>query len=58
MAKSAVILTKDADFAARRRASRNGPAVVWIRLGNTTKRALIERLLPVIPAIARAIEAG
>jgi predicted nuclease of predicted toxin-antitoxin system len=55
---SAVILTKDADFAARRRASRTGPAVVWVRLGNTTRRALLETLLPVLPEIAEAIAAG
>jgi predicted nuclease of predicted toxin-antitoxin system len=58
MRKSAVILTKDADFASRRRLSRSGPPVVWIRLGNMTKRSLIERLLPVMPEIAAAIDAG
>ena len=56
--RSAVILTKDADFAARRSASRTGPVVVWIRFGNTTKRALLEKLLPVMPEIAKAIAAG
>jgi hypothetical protein len=32
--------------------------VVWIRLGNTTKRTLLEWLLPLMPEVVRAIEAG
>jgi predicted nuclease of predicted toxin-antitoxin system len=56
--RSAAILIKDADFAARRGASRNGPVVIWIRFGNTTKRALLDRLLPVMSEIAEAIVAG
>jgi predicted nuclease of predicted toxin-antitoxin system len=55
---SAVVVTKDIDFAIRRRASRTGPVAVWIRFGNTTKHALLKRLLPIIPVIVRAIEAG
>lgn len=33
----AVIVTKDEDFAARRARSRSGPAIVWLRYGNTTR---------------------
>lgn len=54
----AVIVTKDSDFAFRRRLSKDGPAVVWVRLGNTTSRALAETLMPVMPEIVGAIEAG
>ena len=53
-----MILTKDAGFTTRRKASRSGPAVVRVRLGNTTSSALLERLVPVIPEIAGAIAAG
>ncbi len=36
----AVIITKDEDFALRRTLEDIGPAVVWLRLGNTRKAAL------------------
>ncbi len=54
----AVIVTKDSDFAFRRRLAGGGPAVVWIRLGNTTSRALAEKLLPMMPEVVSALEAG
>jgi predicted nuclease of predicted toxin-antitoxin system len=56
--RSATIITKDSDFAFRRRMSETGPAVVWLRFGNTTSRALVENLLPFLPEILTAIEAG
>lgn len=54
----AVIVTKDADFAFRRQQSKDGPAVVWVRLGNATTPALTETLLPALPEIVGAIAAG
>lgn len=47
----AVIITKDEDFADWVSRGRPGPAVVWLRIGNTSRRALLawfERLLPII----------
>ncbi len=38
MASSAVIITKDEDFALRKVLTGNGPAVVWVRLPNTRRR--------------------
>ena len=38
MLEQAVILTKDEDFAQRHTLSRTGPAVVWIRLLNASRR--------------------
>jgi len=40
------IITKDRDFAIWASARRTGPQVVWIRLGNTTTRALLAWLEP------------
>jgi predicted nuclease of predicted toxin-antitoxin system len=55
--KSAVVVTKDEDFAVRKVLDRTGPAVVWVRTGNTTRRELLsvfDRLLPaMIEALAR-----
>lgn len=41
-----------------RQLAASGPAIVWIRFGNATNRALKERLLPKFPEIVRALESG
>ncbi len=56
--KRAAIVTKDEDFVILRRRSADGPPVIWLRFGNTTNRALLERLLPLLPEIVSAIEEG
>lgn len=51
-----IVLTKDEDFPIRRQQSGTGPSVVWIRVGNTSRRALLEwfeRLLPQIEGMIR-----
>ena len=54
----AVIVTKDEDFALRRTLEETGPAVVWLRLGNTRKGALLRWLEPLLPDILAALERG
>ena len=39
-ANGCVIVTKDEDFALRVQAAATGPAVVWLRVGNTSNAAL------------------
>ena len=56
--RGAVIVIKDGDFAARARATAKGPGVIWIGLGNTTNRALWDKLGPMTAEITRALEAG
>ncbi len=53
----AVIVTKDEDFAIRRLLT-EGPAVVWLRLGNTRRAALLTRVEAELPAIVAALERG
>jgi predicted nuclease of predicted toxin-antitoxin system len=53
----AVIITKDEDFAVRR-VLQAGPAVVWLRIGNTRRHALPARLEAEWPAIVRALAQG
>jgi predicted nuclease of predicted toxin-antitoxin system len=58
-AVGAVLVTKDEDFVTMRALSKHGgPAVIWVRLGNTTKRALIARFTVAFPATAEALERG
>jgi predicted nuclease of predicted toxin-antitoxin system len=52
-----VILTKDEDFPQRRQKSETGPVVVWIRVGNTSRRALLEWFEP-LPKIEVLIGDG
>ncbi len=56
--RGAVIVTKDEDFALRRTLEMNGPAVVWIRLGNTRKVDLLRWLEPLLPEVLVALERG
>jgi predicted nuclease of predicted toxin-antitoxin system len=54
--RSAVLVTKDRDFALRRAATNDGPTILWVRVGNISNRKLIELALRSLPAIIDAIE--
>ena len=56
--RESVLVTKDQDFAVARAISADGPAVVWIRLGNTTNDVLIARVVGSLDAIEAAIRRG
>ena len=56
--QNAVILTKDEDFAARVRQSRETPVIVWLRIGNCSNSALREWFFPLLPDIVREIGQG
>jgi predicted nuclease of predicted toxin-antitoxin system len=53
----AVIVTKDEDFVVRRLLA-GGPPVVWMRMGNTRRAALLARVEADLPAIVAALERG
>lgn len=53
-----VIVTKDEDFAIRRTLALDGPQVVWIRWGNTTKSELLRDFAPIFDTLVAAIERG
>ena len=56
-AVGAVIVTKDEDFAVWR-LLHHGPAVVWLRIGNTRRTIVLARMEAELPAILRALEGG
>ncbi len=58
LADQAVIVTKDQDFADRLLSSKTAPIIVWLRIGNTSNRALLTWLLPLWPDIISRIESG
>ena len=55
---NAVIVTKDEDFAEWVRRGRLGPAVVWLRLGNSTRRQLLTWIEVRWRPLLRQLEAG
>lgn len=58
IARSAVLVTKDRDFALLRETSSDGPTILWIRTGNIDNRTLIAGLLQTLPRIQSGIERG
>jgi predicted nuclease of predicted toxin-antitoxin system len=56
--RSAILITKDKDFATQRAAVRVGPSILWIRMGNIGNRTLIAKLLQSLPRLRSAIERG
>jgi len=53
----AVIITKDEDFVVRKMLE-SGPAVVWVRIGNTRRAELLRRLETHFASILNALERG
>jgi predicted nuclease of predicted toxin-antitoxin system len=53
----AVIITKDEDFVVRKMLE-SGPAVVWVRIGNTRRADLLRRLETHFASILDALERG
>jgi predicted nuclease of predicted toxin-antitoxin system len=53
-----VIVTKDEDFALRAMRQGDGPQIVWLRVGNSRRAALLEWMSRLLPAILHALEQG
>ncbi len=58
MQVGAAVISKDEDFAIRIAVEPAGPPIVWIRVGNTTKRALLQWFEPLLPRVEAALTAG
>lgn len=58
-ARSLTIITKDEDFQAlANRQASVPPQVVWVRLGNCRKGALLEAFARILPALKEVLAAG
>ena len=55
---SAVVITKDEDFPIRKSLERSGPVVIWLRIGNTRKQALLEWFEALLPDMILSLEKG
>ena len=58
VANFAILITKDEDFVTIRALANSGPAVLWIRIGNSTKQVLLDRFTAAWPAATAALERG
>jgi len=54
----AIIVTKDEDFSARKTLDPSGPVIVWVRLGNTRRQALLQWFESMLPELVAAIRRG
>ena len=56
--QQAVLVTKDEDFADLVSLGRPAPVVVWVRVGNTTRRALLEWFEPLLDHLLKMVASG
>ncbi len=54
----AIIITKDEDFPRHALTAKIAPVVVWLRVGNTSRRALLVWLARLLPKIEAEIDNG
>jgi predicted nuclease of predicted toxin-antitoxin system len=52
------IITKDDNFVDRWRRSAQGPAVVWLRIGNSANAVLLGWFMPILPAVVVRLQNG
>ena len=52
------VITKDDDFVDRWRRSTQGPAVVWLRIGNSANAVLLGSFMRVLPAVIIRLQNG
>lgn len=56
LAHNAIIVTKDEDFAHRFHQATLAPVVVWLRVKNVSRKALLEWFEPLLPNIVALIK--
>ena len=54
----AVIVTKDEDFPHRVQQSKTSPVIVWLRIGNTSRKALLQWFEPLLPQLEALLLQG
>lgn len=53
-----VIVSKDEDFPQRALVAEPAPKILWLRVGNTSNRALFAWLSPIWPNIEHSLQSG
>ena len=52
------VVTKDEDFFHRFSQGGTSPVIVWLRIGNTSRRALLQWFEPLLPQVVALMEQG
>jgi predicted nuclease of predicted toxin-antitoxin system len=55
---NAVLITKDEDFSDQVLLGGSAPVVVWVRVGNATRRALLDWFTPSLDRVIAMIDSG
>lgn len=58
MTTKSTIISKDEGFARRRGIASSGPTVIWLRIGNTSRRSLLSVFASLFPEILAALQRG
>ena len=58
VSRGAALITKDRDFPQLRATRKDGPVILWIRVGNSDNKTLISKILHNLAAILDAAERG
>lgn len=58
LSNRAAIVTKDEDFSVMAISTSGGPAIVWVRVGNTRRAALLAWFEPLVDQIALLVDEG
>ncbi len=58
LAQGAILITKDEDFPHRVLQGGTAPVILWLRIGNTTRRDLLRWFEPLLPQIEAMIRQG
>jgi predicted nuclease of predicted toxin-antitoxin system len=58
IAHQAIIITKDEDFPQRLHQAKSSPVIIWLRIGNTSRRALLQWFEPLLPQVETLIAQG
>ncbi len=58
LANQAILVTKDEDFAHRLSQGGEAPVILWLRIGNTSRQALLEWFVPLLPQIETWLQDG
>ena len=56
--KQAILITKDEDFPHRLRQGGSAPIVLWLRIGNASRRSLLLWFEPLLPRIEEMVCQG
>ena len=54
----AIIVTKDEDFPHRSQQSTTKPVILWLRIGNCSRQALLQWFEPLLPQIELLVQQG